>query len=273
MLAAPRRTARALGLPSRAMPRTAALLAHLDGIVHSSRFRDYGPNGLQVPGRDDDAPVRTVATAVSANAETFRRAIAEGAELLVVHHGLLWGGPPAPYDRIARERLRLLLDAGLALAAYHLPLDGHQELGNGALLARAIGASAWRPFALHEGQPLGVAAELPAPIIPDELVTRVRDATGRDPLAFLAGPPEVRTVGVVTGAGGDHLDDALAEGLDAFVTGEPSERHMARAQEGGLHFLAAGHYATETFGVKALGDELASRFGVRHVFVDVPNPV
>ena len=86
----------------------------------------------------------------------------------------------------------------------------------------------------------------------------MRDATGRDPLAFLAGPPEVRTVGVVTGAGGDHLDDALAEGLDAFVTGEPSERHMARAQEGGLHFLAAGHYATETFGVKALGDELAS---------------
>ena len=255
------------------MPRTDELLAHLDGIVHPSRFQDYGPNGLQVPGAADDAPVRTVATAVSANAETFRRAIAEGAELLVVHHGLLWGGPSQPYDRIARTRLQLLLDAGLALAAYHLPLDGHQELGNGALLARALGASSWRPFALHEGQPLGVAAELPAPITPEELVARVREATGRDPLAFLAGPPGVRSVGVVTGAGGDHLDDALAEGLDAFVTGEPSERHMARAQEGGLHFLAAGHYATETFGVRALGDELAARFGVRHVFVDVPNPV
>jgi dinuclear metal center YbgI/SA1388 family protein len=255
------------------MPRTDELLAHLDGIVHPSSFRDYGPNGLQVPGPDDAADVRTVATAVSANAETFRRAIAEGAELLVVHHGLLWGGPPRPYDRIALGRLRLLLDAGLALAAYHLPLDGHQELGNGALLAGALGAGSWRPFALREGQPLGVAADLRAAVAPDELVARVRRATGQEPLAFLAGPGEVRSVGVVTGAGGDHLDDALAEGLDAFVTGEPSERHMARAQEGGLHFLAAGHYATETFGVRALGAELASRFGVRHVFVDVPNPV
>ena len=99
MLAAPSPTARAFGLPSRAMPRTDELLAHLDGILHSSRFRDYGPNGLQVPGADDDAPVRTVVTAVSANAETFRRAIAEGAELLVVHHGLLWGGPPQPYSK------------------------------------------------------------------------------------------------------------------------------------------------------------------------------
>jgi dinuclear metal center YbgI/SA1388 family protein len=211
---------------------------------------------------------------VSANVATFIRARDEGADLVLVHHGLLWAGPPRPLDRAAKRRLQLLFDADMALAAYHLPLDGHIEHGNNALLAKAIGCEAWAPFAAHKRATIGVAGRLPGDgIAPADLVARVRDATGREPLAFTDGPSPVRTVGIVSGAGADYLEDAIAAGLDAFVTGEPIERAMARAQEAEVHFLAAGHYATETFGVRRLGDLLAAEFGVRHVFVDVPNPI
>jgi putative NIF3 family GTP cyclohydrolase 1 type 2 len=163
----------------------------------------------------------------------------------------------------------------MALAAYHLPLDAHPELGNNANLARALGAASWEPFAPHRGECIGVAARLPAPgPTPDELVARVREAVGgREPLAFLDGPDRVATIGIVSGAAADHVHDAIALGLDAFLTGEPAERVMAVARENAIHVLAAGHHATETSGVQRLGDELAARFGVRHVFVDVPNPV
>jgi dinuclear metal center YbgI/SA1388 family protein len=247
------------------------IIGYLDELLDPTAYDDYGPNGLQVPGSEQ---IQTVVTGVSANAELFARAREEHADLVLVHHGLLWAGPPRPLDRASKRRLQLLFDADIALAAYHLPLDGHLEVGNNALLARAIGAGAIEPFAAHRRATIGVRARFPdAGVAPAELVERVRGATGRAPLAFTDGPDPVRTIGIASGAGADHLEDAIAEGLDAFVTGEPAERSMARAQEAGVHFLAAGHYATETFGVRALGERLAERFGVRHVFVDVPNPI
>jgi len=252
------------------VPSTDVLVADLDALLDPSRWRDFGPNGLQVPGAEQ---TETVVTGVSATAELFERALGEDADLVLVHHGLLWPSLPSPLDRVTTRRLRLLLEGDMALAAYHLPLDGHQEVGNNALLAKALGAASWTPFAEHHGAPLGVAGTLPEPVAPAELVRRVAGATAREPLAFLDGPQAVRTVGIVSGAGGDHVTDAAAAGLDAFVTGEPSERHMALARELGIHFLAAGHYATETFGVRALGDRLAERFGVRHVPIDLPNPI
>ena len=247
------------------------IIGYLDDLLDPTAYDDYGPNGLQVPARDQ---IQTVVTGVSANAELFTRAREEGADLVLVHHGLFWAGPPRPLDRASKRRLQLLFDADMALAAYHLPLDGHLELGNNALLARAIGAGDIEPFAAHRRATIGVRARFPdAGIGPAELVERVDAAAGREPLAFTDGPDPVRRIGIVSGAGADHLEDAIVEGLDAFVTGEPAERSMARAQEAGVHFLAAGHYATETFGVRALGERLAERFGVRHVFVDVPNPI
>jgi dinuclear metal center YbgI/SA1388 family protein len=253
------------------MAACADIIGYLDDLLEPDAYDDYGPNGLQVPGPDE---IQTVVTGVSANAELFTRASEEGADLVLVHHGLFWAGPPRALDRPSKRRLQLLFDADLALAAYHLPLDGHLEVGNNALLATALGAGELEPFAAHKGATIGVRARFGADgIAPDELVARVREATDRDPLAFTDGPDPVRTIGIVSGAGADHLDEAIAAGLDAFVTGEPSERSMARAGEAGIHFLAAGHYATETFGVRALGELLASRFGVRHVFVDVPNPI
>jgi dinuclear metal center YbgI/SA1388 family protein len=240
------------------------LIGHLDALLNPTAFEDYGPNGLQVPGSD---AVDTVLTGVSASVELFERAVAEGAGLVLVHHGLFWGESAGVDDRLKR-RLKVLFDHDIALAAYHLPLDAHPEVGNNALLAQALGATDAEPFA-----GIGVRARLPG-LSPEELHARVREATGgREPLAFLAGPDPVETIGIVSGGGAKHLDDAIAAGLDAFLTGEPREPAMNDAREGAIHFIAAGHYATETFGVRALGDRLAEAFGIRHVFADIPNPI
>jgi len=247
------------------------LIDHLDGLLDPAAYTDFGPNGLQVPGREE---VATVATGVSATAELFERAAAAGADLVLTHHGLFWEGSPRALDRPARRRLKLLFDADMSLAAYHLPLDGHPEVGNNALIAAGLGCEAWEPFAVHRGTPIGVAGRFPgAGVAADELVARVERLTARAPLAFLDGPGRVTTIGIVSGAGAGYLADAIAAGHDAFLTGEPAERVMAQAREAQITFMAAGHYATETFGVRALGDRLATEFGVRHLFIDLPNPI
>ncbi len=249
-----------------------SLLRYINDLLQPGAFADYCPNGLQVAGPHE---IGTIVTGVSAHQELLDRAAAAGADLVLVHHGLFWEGAPRSLDHVAVRRLRTLMDHDMALAAYHLPLDGHQEHGNNALIAAALGAEAWTPFASHRGMPLGVSATFPGPGIPREtLVARVRDVTGgREPLAFLEGPSTVRTVGIVSGAATDHVHDAIAAGLDAFITGEPAERAMAIARDYGMTFLAAGHHATETFGVRRLGDLLQEQFGIRHEFVDVPNPI
>jgi dinuclear metal center YbgI/SA1388 family protein len=247
------------------------ILQELDRILDPGRFDDYGPNGLQVPG---PAEVETVATGVSANVQLFELAAAERAQLLLVHHGLFWGSSPGPIDARLKRRLKILFDADMALAAYHLPLDAHPQFGNNALIAQELGAEKRDPFANHHGQPIGVLAHLPGEgLSPEALFARVHEITSREPLVFDAGPARVRSVAIVSGAGSDYLAEAAAAGADALLTGEPAERAMANAREARLHFIAAGHYATETFGVRALGEQLAERFGVRHVFLDVPNPV
>jgi dinuclear metal center YbgI/SA1388 family protein len=249
----------------------ANLLEYLDELLTPAAFDDYCPNGLQVPGPDE---VETVVTGVSAGAELFERAAELGADLVLVHHGVFWSGAPLALNDAAKRRLALLFEHDMALAAYHLPLDAHPQVGNNALLADGLGCSSHAPFALHRGRAIGVAGRFDGDgIEPEELVARVRDLTGREPLAFLEGPARVRTVGIVSGAGSNHLAEAITAGHDAFLTGEPAERVMIQAREEQIHFVAAGHYATETFGVRRLGDLLAERFGIRHVFVDVPNPI
>jgi dinuclear metal center YbgI/SA1388 family protein len=245
------------------------LLAHLDALLEPDRFADYGPNGLQVPGGEE---IGHVVTGVSANLALIERAAELDADLVLVHHGLFWGGVPM-IDRALHRRLKPLFDRDMALAAYHLPLDAHPAVGNNALLAAGLGATATEPFAEHRGAPIGTIARFDPPVAREALVARVRDLTDREPLVFPAGPDPVRSRGIVSGSAADDVEEAIERGLDAFMTGEPAERVMAIAEEGRVTFLAAGHYATETFGVRALGEILAERFGVRHTFVDVPNPV
>jgi dinuclear metal center YbgI/SA1388 family protein len=257
------------------VPLLTELVDHLDRLLEIDAFRDYGPNGLQVPGRTD---IRTVVTGVSSHADLLARAVEEGADLVVVHHGLFWRGQPLEITSAMHRRLKLLFDHDVALAAYHLPLDAHPEHGNNALLGQALGAVDQHPFAPHDGRPIGVRVRFEgAGLTVAELTARVREAVGgREPVVVEGGPgaaERIRTLGIVSGGGTDYVHDAIALGLDAFLTGEPAERAFGIARDEGIHFLAAGHHATETFGVRRLGELLERDFGVRHVFVDVPNPI
>ena len=241
------------------------LIAYLDGLLDPGAFDDLGPNGLQVPG---PRAVTKVVTGVTAQRALFERAVAEDAELVLVHHGLFWSFNGVGLTPVLAERLRPLFKHDIALAAYHLPLDAHPEVGNNALLAEALGASRHEAFA-----GIGRGATFDAPVPAPELFARVAAVTGREPLVFDGGPPEVRRLAIVSGGAASRLGAAVAEGYDAFLTGEPKENVMADAREAGIHFIGAGHYATETFGVRRLGDLLAAEFGIEHVWVDLPNPV
>ncbi|HWH95726.1 MAG TPA: Nif3-like dinuclear metal center hexameric protein [Baekduia sp.] len=254
------------------MPPLTELIDHLNRLLAVDEFRDYGPNGLQVPG---PVEVRTVVTGVSANGPLIDAAVAEAADLVLVHHGLFWRGDPQEITPLLHRRLKPLFVNDIALAAYHLPLDAHAEHGNNALLARALGGVDPRPFAEQGGRPIGVRVTFPdGGLTADELTARVRDAVGgREPLVVAAGPRRIRTLGIVSGAATDEMLAAIDLGLDAFLTGEPAERAFSIATDAGIHFLAAGHHATETFGVRRLGELLAREFGVRHVYADVPNPI
>jgi dinuclear metal center YbgI/SA1388 family protein len=247
------------------MAATAELIAYLDELLEPAAFEDLGPNGLQVPGASE---VRRVVTGVTAQRALADRAVAAGAELVLVHHGLFWNFNPVGLTPMLAERLRPLFKHDIALAAYHLPLDAHPEHGNNALLAEALGASEHEAFA-----GIGRGATFAEPVPAAELFARVTAACGREPLVFDAGPERVRRLAIVSGGAASRLPQAVAEGYDAFLTGEPKENVMADARESGIHFIAAGHYATETFGVRRLGDLLAARFGVDHVWTDIPNPV
>jgi dinuclear metal center YbgI/SA1388 family protein len=244
------------------------IIETLDELLSPADFDDLGPNGLQVPGASE---VTRVVTGVSARRDLHERAVELGAQLVLVHHGLFWKFHPAGLTPLLAERLRPLFKYDINLAAYHLPLDAHPEVGNNALLAKALGCDEVRPFGNYKGKAIGARGTLD--VSADELVVTVRAATGRQPLLLGAGPDRIRSIGIVSGSAADTLHEAADAGLDAFLTGEPREHITADAAELGMWFLAAGHYATETFGVRALGDLLAERFGVEHVFVDLANPV
>lgn len=246
------------------------MIAWLDEILESQAFSDYGPNGLQVPCGSE---IRTVATGVSASEELFRRAADLGANLVLVHHGLFWEGMPRQVDAALYRRLKPLFDHDIALAAYHLPLDGHPAHGNNALLADALGCDRRTPAFEHKGRTIGMQGEFEGGIDVADLRARVREVTQREPLVLDSGPERIHTVGIVSGGGSSYLADSIALGHDAFITGEPVERVMTQAREGGIHFVAAGHYATETFGVNRLGDLLSQQFGVKAVYIDDPNPI
>ncbi len=247
------------------------ILAEADRLLEPIRFDDYCVNGLQVPG---PAEAARIATGVSANAELFERAARERTDLLLVHHGLFWGSGVRAIDETLATRLKLLFEAGIALAAYHLPLDAHPELGNNALLARTLGAEQMTPFGDHHGQTIGFLATLPdGGIHAGDLIAKLAAITGRPPLLLGDGPDTVERLAIVSGAGSDYAQEAAQAGAQALLTGEPAERVTATAAELGIHVIAAGHHATETFGITALGELLAERFELEHVFIDVPNPV
>ncbi|HEU0019373.1 MAG TPA: Nif3-like dinuclear metal center hexameric protein [Thermoleophilaceae bacterium] len=247
------------------------IVSFLDELLDSPGFPDYGPNGLQVPGAEQ---VELVVTGVSAHLELFERAAAAGAQLVLCHHGIVWGSRPQAISDQAKRRLQALFAADMSLAAYHLPLDAHPEIGNNALICAALGLEPTERIGAYDGRPIGFVGRSAEGIPLADLRARCIAAFGgREPLIQGAGPGLVHSLGVISGAAAASLDDAIALGLDGLLTGEPSEHSMADASENGLHFVAAGHYATETFGIRRLGEIVAERFGVEHRFIEVPNPV
>jgi dinuclear metal center YbgI/SA1388 family protein len=247
------------------------LVAALDDLLDADVVPDYCPNGLQVEGR---AEVKRVVSGVSACRALFTRAVDLDADLVLVHHGLLWRSeePPRLVGSL-RERVRLLLSNDLSLVAYHLPLDRHPELGNAAQLARRLGLVELEPFGDHRGFSVGVCGLFPEAVPAEELAEALAEACDQEPLHFPGRRGIISSVGIVTGSAARDYHQAVASGLDAFITGEPSEWVMHQAAEDGVHFFAAGHYATERFGLLALGRWLSAELGLEVEFVDLPNPV
>jgi dinuclear metal center YbgI/SA1388 family protein len=241
------------------------IIAFADELLDLSSYPDYGPMGLQVVGTPE---VEKIACGVSASRELFERAAEARAQLVIVHHGLFWEKDTRVIGPVMRERLRTLFDANLSLAAYHLALDAHPELGNNIYLARELGIGSPERFG-----DVGFGGELDEPVSIADLSARVQEVVGRMPLVFSYGPEQVKTLAIVSGGGGRMVGDAIADRYDCFLTGEADEPTKHTAKEAGIHFIAAGHYATETSGVQALTRRIAERFDLEWDFIDLPNPV
>jgi len=243
-----------------------ALVAWLDALLETARFRDSSVNGLQVEGADE---VQRVAVATDACIETIEGALAAGAELLIVHHGLLWGACE-PLRGAFGRRVRAAVRGGLNVYASHLPLDAHPEVGNNAELARLLGLQGLRPWGRYREQEIGLCGSLPEPLSRQALVERLTTVVAGPVRLLPFGPEPLERVAVVSGGAADLLPQAVAEGLHALVTGEPAHSAFHVAREGAVSVLFGGHYATETLGVRALARRIEREHGLPWVFLDHP---
>lgn len=246
--------------------RATELVEYLDTYLRIGDVPDSSRawNGLQVEGTRE---VTRVGVAVDSGQRTLSDAVDRGCDFLIVHHGLFWdGGLPVVGRRY--RRLRRLMDAGVWLYGAHIPLDVHPEVGNSVVLARALGVEVDGTFGDYDGVDIGVRGRLE--IRREALAARLDELLGQSVRMLAGGVERIRTVGVITGAGGSMIGDAIAAGVDAFVTGEGAHHTWFDAMEGGINVYYGGHYATETWGVRALASHLAERFGVTHEFIDHP---
>ncbi|MEY2771119.1 MAG: hypothetical protein RIQ38_1538 [Pseudomonadota bacterium] len=244
------------------------LQQHLDALLQPERFRDYGPNGLQVEGR---RRVRHLVSGVTASLALIEAAIAQNADAILVHHGLFWRGHDGRLTGWLRERVQRLMVHDVHLLAYHLPLDAHPTLGNNAQLGERLG---WRAEGLFGEQDLGVIGRaVDGPCDPATTIARIGSVLGRAPTAVVPDParPWQRLAWCSGGAQG-YFEAAIAAGADVFLTGEMSEPQAHLARECGVAFLACGHHATERYGAPAVAAQAAQSLGLTHAFIDIDNP-
>lgn len=245
------------------------LVQEADRFLNAARIADYCPNGLQVEGRPQ---VRRIVSGVTASQALLDAAVEAEADVVLVHHGYFWKGEDARVTGMKRRRLQTLLGHDISLLAYHLPLDLHPEVGNNVQLARQLEITVEGPLDPDNPKVVGLLGSLAEPMTARDFSRRVQEVLGREPL-LVEGTGMVRRIGWCTGGGQGYIDDAIAAGVDLFLTGEASEQTFHSARENGVSFIAAGHHATERYGVQALGDYLARRFAIEHLFIDCPNPV
>lgn len=242
------------------------MVSYTQMLLDAGRFKDYGPNGLQVEGRPS---IRKLVTGVTASLALIEAAVAEGADAILVHHGLFWRGQDGRVTGWMRQRLGRLLAHDINLIAHHLPLDAHPELGNNAQWGQKLGLAADARFG---DQDLGFLGAAPEGLTLDGLACRVRTALDREPVVLRGDGRPLRRVAWCSGGAQGYFEQAIGAGADVFLTGEVSEPQAHYARETGVAFLACGHHASERYGVQALGTHLSERFDLTHVFIDVPNP-
>lgn len=243
------------------------LVDYLDGLLVPGKFRDYCPNGLQVEGCSE---ITRIVAGVTASQDLLDAAIERHADAILVHHGYFWKGEDGRVTGIRRRRLASLLANDINLLAYHLPLDAHPELGNNAQLAHLLGFVPEGRFGEQDIAWLGALAE---PCDLPSLASRIADVLGRQPLVVGGGDRLIRRIGWCSGGAQGYFEQAIALGVDAYLSGEISEQTVHLARESGVAYLAAGHHATERYGVRALAGHLSQQFGVACEFVDLDNPV
>ena len=245
------------------------LVAEADRYLGSAKIQDYCPNGLQVQGRPQ---VMRIVSGVTASQALLDAAVQAGADLVLVHHGYFWKGEDPCVTGMKQRRLKTLLQHDISLLAYHLPLDLHGEVGNNVQLARQLDITVEGPLDPDNSRVVGLVGSLAEAMSPRDFARRVQEVMGREPL-LVEGSQPIRRIGWCTGGGQGYIDQAIAAGVDLFISGEASEQTFHSAQENDISFIAAGHHATERYGVQALGDYLARRFALEHLFIDCPNPI
>lgn len=244
------------------------LVEEADRYLNAARISDYCPNGLQVEGRPQ---VRRIVSGVTASQALLDAAVEAQADVVLVHHGYFWKNEDPRVVGIKQRRLKTLLSNDISLLAYHLPLDVHPEVGNNVQLAQMLGLTIEGPLEPDNPRSVGLVGSLDTPLAPADLMRRIQTALGREPL-MVEGPGPIRRIAWCTGGAQGYIDQAVTAGVDAYLTGEVSEPTVHIARETGLSFFAAGHHATERYGVQALGEYLAKRFAIDHLFIDCPNP-
>lgn len=245
------------------------LVEEAQRYLNAARISDYCPNGLQIEGRPQ---VRRIVSGVTASQALVDAAVEAEADVLLVHHGYFWKGENPCITGMKQRRLKTLLSNDISLLAYHLPLDLHPEVGNNVQLAAQLDITVEGPLDPDDPRTVGLLGSLREPMSPRDFARRVQEVLGREPL-LVEGPEVVRRIGWCTGGGQGYIDQAIAAGVDLYLTGEASEQTFHSARENGISFIAAGHHATERYGVQALGDYLARRFAIEHLFIDCPNPI
>ncbi len=246
------------------------LINYCNTLLTPDVYRDYCPNGLQVEGRSE---ISRIVTGVTASQALLDRAVELQADLILVHHGYFWKGEAEPIVGMKRNRLKTLLSNDISLVAFHLPLDGHPLFGNNAQLAERLGLEVCGGLEPDNPLSIGLTGRLSRPLSAEEFSQQIAVALGRKVMHIEGGPERIETVGWCTGAAQGYIEKAAALGLDAFISGEISEPTVHCARELGVHYFAAGHHATERYGVQAVGEHLAEKFGLEHEFIDIDNPV
>jgi len=242
----------------------------LDQFLEIHQFKDYCPNGLQVEGK---AEIKKIITGVTACQALIDIASEENADAILVHHGFFWKGENQEIVSMKYNRIKALIENGINLYAYHLPLDVHPELGNNAQLAKLLEIIDRRPLEPWDKRSVGRVGKFEQVVSPEQLSSRIESVLSRKPLHIDGGKKEIKSVAWCTGGGQDYITIAAEQGIDAFISGEISERTVHIAREMGIHYYAAGHHATERYGVQALGEWIKGELALDVEFVDIDNPV